>query len=207
MTPPNHPVFSGSRASMQTADGRAQHYFENAPVGLKVGAGDTLFAYVYLDPARPPREIMLQWFTGGWDHRAYWGDNVIPFGRDASTERVHMGPLPEAGKWVRLEVETPGGDPARNGHSRLGVHAARGHRLLGQSRHCYADSAGRNYPAGDPCAGPESLADRTPTWPASATRRPWRNSPRTNRRNGRRCGRRSPPRCDSVCPVLARTPR
>src|SRR5262249_61134480 len=42
---------------------------------------------------------------GGWLHRAYWGDNLIPWGRDASAERFRMGPLPEAGKWVRLEVE------------------------------------------------------------------------------------------------------
>jgi formylglycine-generating enzyme required for sulfatase activity/tetratricopeptide (TPR) repeat protein len=105
VTRPNHPVFSGSRASVRTANRLGQHYFEGAPVGLRVGAGDTLFAHVYLDPARPPREIMLQWFTGAWMHRAYWGDNLVPFGRDASTERVCMGPLPEAGKWARLEVE------------------------------------------------------------------------------------------------------
>jgi hypothetical protein len=63
---------------MRTADGISQHFFEAAPVGLKVGAGDTLFAHFYLDPARPPKEIMLQWNTGDWQHRAYWGDNVIP---------------------------------------------------------------------------------------------------------------------------------
>jgi WD40 repeat protein/formylglycine-generating enzyme required for sulfatase activity/tetratricopeptide (TPR) repeat protein len=105
VTRPQHPVFSGSRASVVTADRLGQLFFEAAPVGLKVGAGDTLFAHVYLDPARPPREIMFQWNTGSWLHRAYWGDNVIPFGRDASTERLGMGPLPEAGKWVRLEVD------------------------------------------------------------------------------------------------------
>src|SRR5262249_29740418 len=111
-TRPNHPVFSGNRASTRAADGLSQHYFYAAPVGLRVGAGDTLFTYVYLDPAGPPQEIMLQWKSGmspqegdGWMHRAYWGENVIPWGRDASTERVHMGPLPEPGKWVRLEVE------------------------------------------------------------------------------------------------------
>jgi hypothetical protein len=105
VTAPKHPVYSGKRASMRTADGLSQHYFEAAPAGLRVGEGDTLFAYVYLDPARPPREIMLQWHTSNWLHRAYWGDNVIPWGRDASSERLRLGPLPAAGKWVRLEVE------------------------------------------------------------------------------------------------------
>ena len=43
------------------------------------------------------------WHTGTWLHRAYWGENLIPFGRDNSTERRKFGALPPAGKWVRLE--------------------------------------------------------------------------------------------------------
>src|SRR5260370_723366 len=90
---------------MRSAEGLSQQLFENAKPGLRVGEGDKLFCYVYLDPAKPPKEIMLQWNTGAWQHRAYWGDNVIPFGADATTERRAMGSLPEAGKWARLEVE------------------------------------------------------------------------------------------------------
>jgi hypothetical protein len=78
---------------------------QDAKPGLRVGAGDKLFAYVYLDPANPPKEIMLQWHTSGWLHRAYWGENVIPWGNDNSTQRLPMGKLPAAGQWVRLEVE------------------------------------------------------------------------------------------------------
>ena len=33
----------------------------------------TLFAYVYLDPSDPPREIMLTWLAEDWEHRAYLG--------------------------------------------------------------------------------------------------------------------------------------
>lgn len=102
---PKHPVFSGEKASMRTAPGLSQHFFEGAKPGLRVGTGDTLFAYVYLDPANPPKEIMLQWHTGQWRHRAYWGDNVIDWGRDQSDERRHLGPLPKKGEWVRLEVD------------------------------------------------------------------------------------------------------
>jgi hypothetical protein len=98
------PVFSGTRSVKRSANGLSQHYFEGAQPGLKVGAGDTLFAHVYLDPAKPPKEIMLQWHTGQWQHRAYWGENVIPWGTDNSGERRRLGPLPEKGKWVRLEV-------------------------------------------------------------------------------------------------------
>jgi len=100
-----HPVYSGNRSVMRSADGLSQQSFENAQPGLHVGEGDKLFCYVYLDPAKPPKEIMLQWNTGAWQHRAFWGDNVIPWGADGTAERRAMGPLPEAGKWVRLEVE------------------------------------------------------------------------------------------------------
>ena len=48
---------------------------------------------------------MLQWHTKeGWTHRAYWGENVIDWGKDGTPERLPMGGLPPLGKWVRLEV-------------------------------------------------------------------------------------------------------
>jgi mono/diheme cytochrome c family protein len=105
VTKPGHPVYSGSKAVMQSAAGLTQHTFDNAPQGLRVGAGDILFTYVYLDPAAPPKEIMLQWKSDAFKHRAYWGQNLLPFGTDGTAERRPMGPLPSSGKWVRLEVE------------------------------------------------------------------------------------------------------
>ncbi|MFN0053471.1 MAG: PSD1 and planctomycete cytochrome C domain-containing protein [Planctomycetales bacterium] len=101
----DRPVFSGEKASTRTADGLSQHFFLEASPGLRVGEGDKLFAYVYLDPARPPKEIMLQWNDGAWEHRAIWGEDVIPWGAPNSPSRLAMGPLPEPGQWVRLEVE------------------------------------------------------------------------------------------------------
>jgi len=71
---------------------------------LPVEVGDSLSAYVYLDPANPPSEVMLQWFDGSWEHRAYWGANLIPWGTDGSVSRRYMGVLPAAGQWVRLSV-------------------------------------------------------------------------------------------------------
>ena len=63
------------------AAGFHQHYFTNAAEPMQVPSGNTLYAYVYLDPANPPREVMLQWNAGGsWEHRAYWGENLIPWG-------------------------------------------------------------------------------------------------------------------------------
>ena len=82
----------------------SQQFFEKAQPGLRIGAGDVLFAYVYLDPARPPKEIMSQWNTGDWNHRAYWGTNLIDWGSNNSSERHPMEALPPTSKWVRLEV-------------------------------------------------------------------------------------------------------
>ncbi|MFV1964398.1 MAG: PSD1 and planctomycete cytochrome C domain-containing protein [Pirellulaceae bacterium] len=99
------PVFSGERSSMGTAEGRSQHFFEGAPKGPRIGKDDKLFAYVYLDGQDPPNQIMMQWNTGSWSHRAFWGENAIDWGKDGSAERRPMGDLPETDKWVRLEVD------------------------------------------------------------------------------------------------------
>ncbi len=71
-----------------------QHYFYNATTTLAVAVGDTLYAYVYLDPANPPSEVMLQWNDGSWEHRAYWGANLIGWGTDGTASRRYMGTLP-----------------------------------------------------------------------------------------------------------------
>ena len=100
-----HPVYSGSKSSMRTSVGLGQHLIQNAKPGLKLNTSAKLFAYVFLDPANPPQEIMLQWHDKSWEHRAYWGENQIPWGKSESPSRRHMGPLPKAGEWTRLEVD------------------------------------------------------------------------------------------------------
>jgi hypothetical protein len=102
---PQHPVYSGKRSMRRTGVGIMQHYFEKAEPGLKIGAGDKLFAYVYLDPKDPPRTVMLQFNDGTWEHRAFWGEDRIPWGQAGTASRLPLGPLPKAGEWVRLEVE------------------------------------------------------------------------------------------------------
>ncbi len=89
--------------------GLHQHFFTGATDNLTIDAGDTLYAYVYLDPSNPPSEVMLQWFDPSapgaeWEHRAYWGANFIGWGTDGQNSRRYVGALPAAGDWVRLEV-------------------------------------------------------------------------------------------------------
>ncbi|HTE83818.1 MAG TPA: hypothetical protein VK821_03730, partial [Dehalococcoidia bacterium] len=101
----NPAPYSGSLAHQSVlAAGEHQHYFYNATTTLAVAVGDTLIAYVYLDPANPPSEVMLQWNDGSWEHRAYWGANLINWGTDGTVSRRYIGTLPAAGQWVRLAV-------------------------------------------------------------------------------------------------------
>ena len=80
---------------------------------------------------------MLQWHTkGGWTHRAYWGENVIDWGKDGTPERLPdrrpagLGQVGAAGGAGRQAQAGAG-----HGDRRLGVHPVRRHRLLGQGRH------------------------------------------------------------------------
>ncbi|MEZ6056451.1 MAG: PSD1 and planctomycete cytochrome C domain-containing protein [Planctomycetaceae bacterium] len=98
------PVYSGEKATKRTGTGIAQHFFTDAKNPLIIGEGDTLFAWVYLDPQNLPKSIMLQWNDGKWEHRAYWGGNEIDWGTDNSPSRLRVGDLPAAGQWVKLEV-------------------------------------------------------------------------------------------------------
>jgi hypothetical protein len=85
--------------------GLHEHWFTGTSEPLSVGAGDILYAWVFLDPAHSPSEIMLSWNDGAsWEHRAYWGGNSITYGRDGSAGRHYTGPVPPAGKWTRLQV-------------------------------------------------------------------------------------------------------
>ncbi len=98
------PVHQGQKVSTRTADGLSQHFFTEARPELVIGQGDVLFAHVWLDSENPPREIMLQWNDGSWEHRAFWGDDAIQWGASGTPSRLRIGDLPEPGKWVRLEV-------------------------------------------------------------------------------------------------------
>ncbi|PSJ37666.1 PA14 domain-containing protein [Allosphingosinicella deserti] len=84
--------------------GLKQHYFEGCSEPLPIHEAETLFAYVRLDPANPPKQIMLQWFDGTWDHRAYWGESRIDWGVEGRANRRRLGDLPIPGVWTRLEV-------------------------------------------------------------------------------------------------------
>ena len=102
-----HPAATGARSLVRSGPEFTQQYFDTAPIPIELHEGDRLVAHVWLDEADPPREIMLQIHTAdnSWEHRAYWGENLIGFGSDATGARRPMGVLPVRGRWVRLEFD------------------------------------------------------------------------------------------------------
>jgi len=72
--------------------------------GLPLAAGEKVIVYALLSQCETPREIMLQLNDGSWEHRAYWGENLIGYGTNGTNSRRRIGDLPAAGQWVRLEV-------------------------------------------------------------------------------------------------------
>jgi subtilisin family serine protease len=105
--------YSGSRALYSPVVGGEHHhaaYLANAGDRLLVEAGDALYAYVWLDPDHLPQSIMLilNDVDNTWadERRAYWGGNLIQTGKgtEGTSTRLHIGDLPAAGGWVRLEV-------------------------------------------------------------------------------------------------------
>jgi mono/diheme cytochrome c family protein len=98
-------VASGRRALRRGDKGLAQDYYSAGAAPLELPPEAEFFLHVNLDPKDPPKAVMLQLHVGGWKHRAVWGDvDAIHFGAKNTTERVHVGPLPQPSEWTRLEV-------------------------------------------------------------------------------------------------------
>jgi hypothetical protein len=98
--------FIGDLAHVSTpAEGLHQHYFTDADTPIVAVTGDHFFCMVYLQPDQPPDEIMMQFFDGSWDHRAFWGADRIGWGTGGTASRHRAGDLPPSGEWVRLEVD------------------------------------------------------------------------------------------------------
>ena len=98
------PVWSGKKSLKRSGQAMAQDSYESGAPPMDVPPQPKFFVHVFLDPADPPREVMIQFHTGAWSHRAVWGQDLIEFGAKNTTERFVAGPLPEPGRWVKLEV-------------------------------------------------------------------------------------------------------
>ncbi len=95
---------TGLSSRHQKGDETVQHHFSYAKTRLPVETETLLWAWVFLDPASVPRQIMLQFHADNWEHRAFWGEDLIPWGTLGTPSKKNLGALPQAGQWVRLEV-------------------------------------------------------------------------------------------------------
>ncbi|MFN5850940.1 MAG: PSD1 and planctomycete cytochrome C domain-containing protein [Pirellulaceae bacterium] len=99
------PVFAGGKSVKRKEGGLGQDVWESTGRVLKLPQEPVFTAQVWIDPNDLPKAIMLQYFKGGWNHRAVWGDyEIIPWGAPQTPERFAMGGLPEAGKWIELKI-------------------------------------------------------------------------------------------------------
>jgi hypothetical protein len=98
-------VRAGHRSLERTATGIGQDFYSSGAAPLSVGPNAEIFADVWLDPANPPKAVMVQFHTKGWEHRAVWGDlQAIPWGEAGKPSRIHAGSLPKPGVWTRITV-------------------------------------------------------------------------------------------------------
>jgi hypothetical protein len=120
-----------------------QHYFQPlAPSSVKAtippapgmfGQNDLLYVYVFLEFTDLPTELMLQFMdeTGSWEHRAFWGADMIPWGtlNTASRRQIcaSMGCISK-GAWTRITVSA----------SNIGMV---GHRAVGAAYTLYGGKA------------------------------------------------------------------
>lgn len=99
-------VHSGAVARHQKSPKLVQHIVDISSKPVTISDRDTLFAWVWLDPHDPPSQLMLQFHADqDWNHRAWWGEDLIPYGKGSNkTDHHRAGQLPALGKWIRLEV-------------------------------------------------------------------------------------------------------
>ena len=140
-------VFSGQRSLVRRAEGIGQDFYARGAEPIEIKPQEEIFAHVWIDPEHPPGSIMLQFNSGGWNHRAVWGDpNLISWGELGTVSRHHAGPLPEPGTWTRISVST----------AELGLKPGtklNGFALTQYGGHVRWDSVGGEYldsPATDP---------------------------------------------------------
>lgn len=98
--------FSGTSSHTNEAqEGVQEHSFKSqTPVSLPTNSA--IVQYVYLDPATPPKGIMLKlYLANGEELGTYWEGEEEVFAGVVNYETTwYMDVLPQPGRWIRLEV-------------------------------------------------------------------------------------------------------
>lgn len=97
--------FSNRVWQSTVTEGGAQLFFRGATDKLAINPSDILTFYVYLDPYSPPTSFEVWWIIdNSVVRKALWTRRSVDI--DPAASRWY--PLPEVGRWVRIEV------PAKN---------------------------------------------------------------------------------------------
>ena len=99
------PVTSGKKSVKVKGKEMAQIFYQKGAKELIVPKGGKFFFHVYNDPKDPVEEVMIQFNSGSWSHRATFGEDLIDWGKKGTGERFFAGKLPAAGKWAKLEFD------------------------------------------------------------------------------------------------------
>lgn len=102
-----NPVPASGRWALRsgTVSGVHQFLITFPDQSLVTGPAEVITVEVWCDPAAPPRTVMLQFKAdGSWNHRAFWGEDLIAAGTAGTASRRRMGALPAPGHWTRLEI-------------------------------------------------------------------------------------------------------
>ena len=129
-------MFSGKKSIVREGTGNNQHFFWQSKSPYEIASDeDEFFAYVFLDPIDPPKQVMLQFNDGTWEHRAVLGQIAHSLwpgkhrwksqnGRTAQDRRM------DPSRCKRQESRTQ----AQGQGQRHCFHPIRRQNLLGQSR-------------------------------------------------------------------------
>ena len=98
--------------------------------------GDHIIQYLWLAPDAPAQQVVLQVYDGDLSgaHRISLGDDILPFSDRSAFGHVSYGPMPPAGRWIRIKV--PVSDIGMDGRQIAGLafYAAGGQALFGPTK-------------------------------------------------------------------------
>jgi len=97
--------YSGSRSHTFTVDESA-YGFTTKLNPLEIKPGETVIFYLWIDPQDPPEALSVAlWVKGKWFSAwSYfdWGPKPDKKQEKRKRRRNYVGPLPEAGRWIRM---------------------------------------------------------------------------------------------------------